>query len=360
MAGYTPGMPSQILHILHGRAVCAALGPGYLFEDENYPYFCLGCQGPDIFYHNQRTRPSALEYGSLLHRRNYGDFSASLFFEALSTHTPSEDHAKGMSFATGFILHAFLDRALHPYIISRTGVSNSKREGTASGVIVSTARLHMFLERILDSAMLRRLEDRPVSTWPQKSLLADPATQGSSTLKQFISKALKSVFPERAVKDRYLDERISNTFVDASYFYAMTSPEGVFAKSGILERLSRLGRDKGLAATAYFHPDTMVDGVDYCNFNHSAWLNPCEPGQSRTESVEDLFHAAVHDSCRALEPFWRQGELVADTGLANAIGNGNLSLAGVDGKRCQPLNFSTLGLGEALEREYETRRTQGF
>lgn len=353
-------MPSQILHVLHGRAVCTALGPGKLFEDENYPYFCLGCQGPDIFYHNQRNRPSALEYGSLLHRRNYGDFSAKLFFEAQSIRAFNEDYAKGLAFATGFILHAFLDRTLHPYIISRTGISSPHPEGAKSRVFMSTARLHMFLERILDSTMLRKLEDRSVHTWPQKILLANPAMQGSSMLTPLISNALKKVFPERAVGDQYLDKRIVNTFVDSAFFYTMTSPETESVPSWMSERITRLDHEKGLAATAYFHPDTTADEVDYCNFSHATWLNPCEPGNTRNESVEDLFNAAVHDSCRALEPFWRQGTLVADLRLAEAIGNGNLSLAGSDGKRCQPLYFSAFELWEALDREYETRRNQGF
>ena len=75
-------MPSQILHTLFGEDVIAeiyrSIGSRFgLVADKarekilgSYrAAFTLGCQGPDLFYHNQRSRPVGLEYGTLLHRR---------------------------------------------------------------------------------------------------------------------------------------------------------------------------------------------------------------------------------------------------------------------------------------------------
>ncbi|MDR3139628.1 MAG: hypothetical protein LBT95_08140, partial [Treponema sp.] len=75
-------MPSQILHTLFGEDVISGIyrriGRDFgivadkALEKIRLHYkaaFTLGCQGPDIFYHNQRARPVALEYGALLHRR---------------------------------------------------------------------------------------------------------------------------------------------------------------------------------------------------------------------------------------------------------------------------------------------------
>jgi hypothetical protein len=89
-------MPSQILHTLFGedviQAVSSALGSRFGPAAEGFREallgdyrgaFALGCQGPDIFYHNQMTSPVALEYGTLLHRRAYGTFTAALLSRAL-------------------------------------------------------------------------------------------------------------------------------------------------------------------------------------------------------------------------------------------------------------------------------------
>ena len=81
-------MPAQILHVLFGEdslnRAAAGISEGsgevgaYIDRilGDKAVFFALGCQGPDIFYHNQHTRPVSLEYGTLLHRRGYGDFTA--------------------------------------------------------------------------------------------------------------------------------------------------------------------------------------------------------------------------------------------------------------------------------------------
>lgn len=353
-------MPSQMLHVLHGRAVCSSLGAGELFKAAAYPYFCLGCQGPDIFYHNQRTRPSALEYGSLLHRRNYGDFSAELAGRAFAEESTSPDNEKLQAFAAGFLLHAFLDRALHPYIISRTGGPKTGPDGLRSGSVISTARLHMYLERIIDSIMAGRLDGILPRSWPQRSLLADPAAQGSVFLVPLLAGTLRSIFPERALKDPLLSARLGHAFTDAAFFYEATSAESASANGLLRERILRLDHARGLAATAYLHPETVLDDTDFCNFSHSPWLDPCRGGPPRTESVEDLFHKAVDEACSALKSFWGRWGRGGTTALAEAVGNRNLSLTGLDGKRCQALYFSALDVEKALRDEYETLKAQAF
>lgn len=59
-------MPAQILHTLFGEDLMAELHGNHPWHRLTKKYgsvFALGCQGPDIFYHSQKTRPVALEYG---------------------------------------------------------------------------------------------------------------------------------------------------------------------------------------------------------------------------------------------------------------------------------------------------------
>jgi hypothetical protein len=71
-------MPAQISHIIAGERAFGLRFAGRSRPEEGgaAAWFALGCQGPDIFYHNQRTKPSGLHYGALAHRRRYGSLAA--------------------------------------------------------------------------------------------------------------------------------------------------------------------------------------------------------------------------------------------------------------------------------------------
>ncbi|MDR0641255.1 MAG: zinc dependent phospholipase C family protein [Treponema sp.] len=152
-------MPSQILHTLFGEDLISAMyrslvprfGPAADKALEKIrgscrTAFALGCQGPDIFYHSQGRRPVGLEYGTLLHRRGAGVFTAGLLKMGLPGPAPDgEDirrRERGIdalgAYALGFMTHAILDRAAHPYIIYKSDH-------------------HAFFERIIDVLMLRDL-----------------------------------------------------------------------------------------------------------------------------------------------------------------------------------------------------------
>ena len=97
-------MPAQILHSLFGEDVITGIhsrlaGRYGIIADKALekilyaykPAFVLGCQGPDIFYHSRQRRPVGLEYGSLLHRRGAGIFTAGLLKMGLPDPPPDEE-----------------------------------------------------------------------------------------------------------------------------------------------------------------------------------------------------------------------------------------------------------------------------
>jgi hypothetical protein len=283
-------MPSQILHTLFGEDVTGEIyrriGPRFgivadkAWEKISREYraaFFLGCQGPDIFYHNQRTRPVALEYGSLLHRRGYGLFSAILLKMGLPDPPPDEEdirmgrREKGINalgaYSLGFMTHAVLDRFCHPYIVYKSqyldpeggAARKAGRAGRTNPVPehpVLGKGAHPFFERILDVLMLKFLRGREPAAWDQ-NILAGILEHPPLGLKELLCRALTAGFPERAGKDRKLIQRIDNTFLDAAFFYRLTAPQ----RTG-LHDVPVWGPKIDPGILVYLYPENLPAGID--------------------------------------------------------------------------------------------------
>jgi len=375
-------MPAQILHSLHGKmtlekycakaeaegsskGLASAAFMRRLLEEPCHPFFCLGCQGPDLFYHNQRTRPVALAYGSLLHRRGYGNFIAAFLGNSLKTSETVVKPTHGAAvlaptvveptqtaaYAIGFIMHAFLDRSLHPYIICRAG-NSSGSTGEARG----TARLHMFMERIIDVAMLEKLENLRVESWDQEKHLAAPAMEAVPVLLDALAQSLRQAYPERAGKDILLEKRLLNAFTDAGHFYRVTAPAVTSGKQFGTTDFFQADVKRGLALTAFLYPESFSRDIDFLNEGKNAWHHPCEPETLRTQSVRELFLEAVDSASHALEViFLAEDEKPQAYAIAASVGNSGLSLIGPDGSTCIPRHFDQFPLADLLDEQYRTR-----
>ena len=373
-------MPAQIIHILHGVATiqktielvrnagkeALSREGGFLFlvfpklcKPELFPWFCLGCQGPDLFYHNQRTRPFALEYGSLLHRHSYGDFSLSLLENALK-YIPDDNLATPeVAFAIGFLLHPFPDRLMHPYIVYKSGsVSHTGAE------IVKNAQNHIFLERILDMLFLEwsqdsvseivlwstQMEYPAVCSFPQTKLLSWPARNAEASIRHIIIEALMNTFPKRANKDKNLELRIQNMFQDASHFYELTDP-GYFKRNSLNENrliYSMLMKQEkqALALAALLYPFGVTMNADFLNMHQTKWHNPCEHGFESNDSVPELFIKARDEATVSLLKILKAKNFAAD--IPVAIGNESLSLNDASKNRCNARRFDRFELDALL------------
>jgi hypothetical protein len=402
-------MPSQILHTLFGEdlidGIYRRLGPRFgiiadkALEKLTRDYrraFVLGCQGPDIFYHSQRRRPVALEYGSLLHRRGCGIFTAGLLRMGLPDPPPSEDDVrshrreKGIqaagAYALGFMSHAVLDRFCHPYIVYKT-------YGLDRG-------FHPFFERIIDVLMLKELRGKDAASWDQESLLAGICEEPPPGLKELIARALVAAFPERAGEDGKLGRRIDNAFIDASRFYRLSAP----ARSSLGAAPSAAGGSRdapggppgaadaedaafcaGPEFLAYLFPERLPGDVDFLNLKHGTWYYPrrAEAGQASPpprsgppgppeispggvsprsgpdrRSFPEIYSAALAAAADSLTPGIIR---YLDTGIfpiveaARSIGNGSLSIQDDEGKPCAPNFGEALPLEKVLRRQAELR-----
>jgi hypothetical protein len=382
-------MPAQLLHALFGEDVIAEIyrriGPRFGIaadkarEKINREYravFFLGCQGPDIFYHNRRTRPVALEYGGLLHRRGYGLFTAFLLKMGLpdpppdgaDTRTGRREKEIGAlgAYSLGFMTHAVLDRFCHPYIVYKSQYpdpAGGRKAEPSQGALKSPLGrgAHPFFERILDVLMLRFLRGREVSSWDQEGILAGTLEHPPPGLKELLCRALTAGFPERAGKDQKLARRIDNAFFDAARFYRLTDPQRT--------RLYGSGSpdteiDPGVLI--YLYPEQLSSGIDFLNTGRRPWYDPGEyprPGEESpdTRSFPDIYAEAVLAAADSLTPCITEYLLSGAFPIREAavnIGNGGLSLQDERGKPRAPLRTDPLPLERVLAEQAELRRRQ--
>jgi hypothetical protein len=358
-------MPSQILHTLFGEDVIKEIyqhigGRFGIVADKAMEKtlntyrtaFTLGCQGPDIFYHNQTLRPVGLEYGTLLHRRDYGDFTSVLLKMGLPDPPPDREdihmgrREKGINalgvYALGFMTHAILDREAHPYIVYK-----SVRLGKAKAMF-SSAQLHAFFERIIDVLMLLHLRNRPINSWDEETVLVHICEKPPLGLKELLVRSLKASFPERAGEDKKIFTRMDNTFQDCVAFYRRTNPVS-----------TSLHTQASVSSIPYIYPEELPSTLDYLNLEKNAWQYPLAESPPDHRSFPEIYADAVCIAERNLSPVIAR---YLDTGLfpivpaAQAIGNESLSIHDSTGKPCPPHRTDPLPLEEVLEQQLELRR----
>ncbi|MHC6202297.1 zinc dependent phospholipase C family protein [Breznakiellaceae bacterium SP9] len=353
-------MPSQILHILFGEDVLCALHQRLhasfglvadkALEKIQKTYqkaFSLGCQGPDIFYHSQNRRPVGLEYGTLLHRRNYGGFTSVLLKTGLPDPPPDhEDIIHGRreksinalgAYALGFMTHAILDRTLHPYIVYKSfRLGNEKTRYTQ-------AQIHTFFERVIDVLMLKELRNIDISSWQQEQILVSICENPPLGLKELLVRSLKESFPERAGVDTKLVARIENTFLDCTLFYRKTNPSSSYPASQITP-----------STAPYLFPRKLPSDIDFLNLKKSPWQYPLMDKPDDTRSFLELYADAIRLAVLTFSPLISR---YLSTGLfpiadaAACIGNACLSLQNAQGKPCAPSCTDPLPLEAVLEEQ---------
>ena len=323
-------MPSQLLHVLFGEDVFPNIPAAHR------KVFALGCQGPDIFYHSQGRRPVGLEYGTLLHRRGAGAFTAELLRRC------KENDALG-AYALGFATHAILDRLAHPYIVYKSEVTRY-------------VSFHAFFERIIDVLMLKLLRGTEITSWDQ-GMLAETCENPPLGLKELLAGALVAAFPERAGKDEKLRLRIENAFLDCAGFYRLTAPARPPAES----------RDDAFSLRkhhlVYLYPLELPGDIDFLNLSRQPWYCPAGEKKEDRRSFPEIYAGAAaaaagsfagiinRDMEKGVFPF----DEAAANGIANAIGNGGLNIVDENGKPCAPCRADPLPLEEVLERQAALR-----
>ncbi len=349
---YTPHMPSHVAHLLFADDVLGATTPHpglrALAEPPHRRYLVLGAQGPDIFYHNQRRRPTSIAYGSLMHRRGYGTCVAHMCEWAAGQGLGIASWAGAL--IVGFTTHAVLDRHTHPFINAHSGWPEPGDRTTET-----YRSMHPFLERLIDVELLRMRR----GIHPNDLGFYRRVTCGESAPAQWIdlmNHALSGTY-RKASLDRNLDERLRNAYLDAMGYYRFTDRvDGAYLE----EALAR--EDAGQIGPRWLsiiHPPEVPHELDVLNQSGRSWPHPCPDGPTTTKSFLDCYEQAL-EGARAVivrvAEAW-SGSTVDRSRVEEAVTNWNLSDGRATERPCRKHYARPLPLRELQTRIRESIRS---
>jgi len=351
-------MAAQISHIIAGEEALASADPGLaaLYKREGRgsrdaaPWFRLGCQGPDIFYHNQRTKPSGLHYGALAHRKNFGLTVQGALASILETEASLDSPA--VAWILGFATHAALDRATHPFIVCFSGWADPALKGSER-----YRSCHPFLERLLDLGLLAQLRGISGADFGLASSLPSEERLDIEIprLVGILAAGLRFAYPRSAGTDTLLERRIANAFSDSMSFFAATDPART--RGAGPEYFGRLEAGASPRSVSLIYPESLPENLDFMNKRRESWPHPSGDGRVYDSGYLELYAQAVETAAFAIGlvlDCLRGGAL--PIGIAAAIGNGGLSVTDPAGIPLPPRISKPLPLSAIMEAEFARRK----
>ncbi len=344
-------MPSHVAHLLFAEdAIARSVRSGKLTHILDAPqnrYLVLGAQGPDIFYHNQRRRPTGLAYGSLMHRHGYGTMVAHMWARAREL----DAGAWATAWVIGFATHAILDRHAHPYINSRSGWQEQQKPETSR-----FRSMHAFLERLIDVELLRRKRDmhpNDLNFFDRVSCGVEPPTEWIDV----VSYGLRETYA-KAAEDSRLAERLHSAYLDAMGYYRFTRRvDAHYLEKGLAREESG---EIGSRWLSIVHPTETPDDIDVLNDERDEWPHPCSEDDRRTMSFLDCYENALVEASRMIDTIveWWDTEPAQGHGVIEAaVKNWNLSDGRPTEWPCPKQHSAPLPLHELQERIRESIRT---
>jgi hypothetical protein len=287
-------MPSQICHLIFAEdSLREALGQeAEPILEQRGNIFRFGAQGPDFFYHNQRTRPTGLKFGVHAHREGYGRLATHMIHELRHLESKGYEELNLIkAYILGFTTHAFLDRQAHPFIDFFSGWVEADREETERFY-----RCHIFMERIIDVLMLKLKRGLNIREFSLLPLLDCGAMLPYGIIKTLV-KSLNVTYPNTHFKSRDR-RRIENAYIDSMGFYTFIDPLNPHYRRLAVERdRSSHGNKRRLAL---FHPFDIPETIDFLNLRNDTWTHPCNSDWRHRESFPDLWDIARNETVPVL------------------------------------------------------------
>lgn len=335
-------MPAHVTHLVFARDLLRSVGRTELIEPPGGNYLVFGAQGPDLFYHNQRRRPSGLAYGSLMHRRDYGKAVAEMWSRAVLRGLGPASWAA--AWIVGFASHAVLDRHTHPFVNYWSGWADPGDPHTAR-----FRSMHPFLERLIDVEVLRVTN----GIHPNQLDFHGQVTCGDEPPAEWVAlmtDSLCSAYP-RIGRDSRVDERMHSAYLDAMGYYRFTNDVG----PAYLEEACRRESDGEIGSRwmSIVHPPEVPPDLDVLNEARRPWSHPCDERERTNASFFDLFALARAEGIRVVGTIldhWTDPPEDGKPVIEAAVGNANLSDGRPTGRPCHKQHSAPLPLVELQAR----------
>lgn len=311
---------------------------------DSEPWFNLGCQGPDIFYHNMRTKPLAISYGSLVHRRGWESMGKALL--GVDTHGLDERQARAWeAFVLGWLTHGPVDRVAHPFIVYRSGwqVPGKPETGRYLGN-------HPFYERVLDVFLWEHQTASGIENFDQEKALVPP-DDFSEDFARLLAQALQKAYPSRAMNDDALETRMYNSFQDSWNVYRFSAPKSTRVSSSWGNAFIQSLMQRGVRALRLIYPENFERDTDWANESNSEWMEPCMPERKSRKSFFTLMDEAVHNATADLAAL-AMGEYGK---RIHSSYDGTLNVGDENGRQAKPVFMEPLPLRETMEAQLKLR-----
>ncbi len=280
----------------------------------NRSIITFAAQGPDFFYHNQRTKPLSFEYGKILHNGGYGRLIAEMVERAQQKGQTAR--SKSGAFTLAFMTHAVLDRYTHPFIMYFSGWVDPQKPETARYY-----QCHPFFERIIDVLILKKRGKTAVSNYDFLSQV-DLGAGLPEEIIDLLLEAIPAAYPDvrRPVLTR---KRIENAYEDTMHFFRMTNPPDVEEKKRLYRKDLMKPERRFLAL---IHPVSIPHEYDFLNEKHAQWCHPWDRHETSTASFLELYEAALERAVESLKDIAKAfaGKLSKEE-LENRLGNESLN-----------------------------------
>lgn len=276
-------MPGFTTHYLFGQQTYQQLHTSTLKRtiQKNHTAFCLGLQGPDIFFYDPLSAVCRIHPGSIAHTTGTGTFLKHLLKSPVIFCT-KEEQLIAHAYILGFIGHYLLDAACHPYIYAKTHYDCPKKE--KKGYLAH----HIRLETDIDSTLLWFYQRRHPSEFHQNESIALSKEQ-ADVISAALSYAFSNTYPNLHLNRHRILLAIHAMQKGTKLLY---DPSG--RKKLLLRRIESIC--PGYPVISPMIPsDTLLFHKDPCNSRHAIWQNPWASDHSSSESFFDLFEAAQEE-----------------------------------------------------------------
>ena len=339
-------MPSHVAHLLFVEdAVSGCERRGQLetlLAAPLHRFLVLGAQGPDMFYHNQHRRPTAIAYGSLMHRRGYGTVVGRMWSSA-------RRHGLGIgswagAWIVGFASHAVLDRRTHPFINAHSGWPEQNDPDSER-----YRSMHPFLERLIDVELLqirRGIHPNELGFHALADCGAEPMPEWIALMSGALAAAYR-----KAAADDLLAARIRSAYLDTLAYYRFSDRiDEEYLKAALAREESGKVPSRWLSV---IHPPEVPAEVDVLNRARTAWAHPCPGGTATTASFLDLYDEAIREAREMIDRIAEAWTLPEHEGLpvvADTVADWNLSDGRPTERPCPKRYADPLPLFELQER----------